>query len=192
MGNSFWIRKRGGKRLIKRAEESNSYIFHLVICFTLFPQGILHLADIQLCTSNQLSLQICGDSRVALCQAFSHFQWIFLHDKKPRVTEAFADNKIAAWGGIMSPFYYEMAVLLIIQIGQTVFQLLHSYSVAREICHLQRVWRPSPEMHRLQKHRSDPNYPGAMGNWRRGSYQQAGHGWRAWKLFQLDPPCNSF
>lgn len=106
VGGLIVNKKKGKKkkRLIKWAAESNSPTFHLVICFTLFPLGILHLADIRLCTNNQLSLQICGDSAVALCQAFSHFQWIFFLDKKPRVTEAFVDNKIVALGGIINPF----------------------------------------------------------------------------------------
>lgn len=98
------MNKKRERRLIKWVAESNSPTFHLVICFTLFPLGILHLADIQLCTNNQLSLQICRDSAVALCQAFSHFQWIFLPDKKPRVTKAFVDNKIVAQGEIINPF----------------------------------------------------------------------------------------
>lgn len=108
MGKSRWETRReyekGGKRLIKRVAESNSPTFHLVICFTLFPRGMLHLADIQLRTNNQLSLQICRDSAVALCQIFSHFQWIFFLDKKPRVTKAFVDNQIVAQGRIIIPF----------------------------------------------------------------------------------------
>lgn len=87
-----------GKRLIKWAAESNSHTFHLVICFTLFPQGALHLTDTQLRANNQLSRQICRDSAVALCSAFSHFQWIFPPDKKLAVTEAFVDNNIVAHG----------------------------------------------------------------------------------------------
>lgn len=98
------MNKEKGERLIKwvakkRKKRSNSPTFHLVICFTLFPLGILHLADIQLCTNNQLSLQIYGDSAVALCHAFSHFQWIFFLDKELRATKAFVDNKIVAQGG---------------------------------------------------------------------------------------------
>lgn len=98
-GRELIVNEKKGKRLIKREAESNSPTFHLVICFTLFPLGILHLADIQLCTNNQLSLQICGDSAVALCQAFSHFQWIFLPDKKLRVTKASVPR-----AGIINPF----------------------------------------------------------------------------------------
>lgn len=134
------MNENGGKRLIKWAAESNSPPFHLVICCTLFPLGILHLADIQLCTNNQLSLQICGDSAIALCQAFSHFQWILFLDKKPRVT----DNEIVVRGGIINPFYYRMTFLLMIQIGQTVCQLLNLYRLLphKRISCLQRLGTP--------------------------------------------------
>lgn len=46
--------------------------------------------------NNQLSLQIYGDSAVALCQTFSHFQWIFPPDKKLRVIKASVDNTTVA------------------------------------------------------------------------------------------------
>ena len=75
-------RERGG--LIKGAAESNSPTFHLVICFTLFPPGCLHLTDIQRRANNQLSLQICLDSAVALWQVFNHREWI----STPRLAEA--------------------------------------------------------------------------------------------------------
>ena len=131
-----------GNRLIKWAAESNSPTFHLVICFTLFPLGILHLADIQLCTNNQLSLQICRDSAVALCQAFSHIQWIFSLHKKPAVTKS-VDKGTLQPGRNNKSLYYETAFLLMIQNGQTVYQLPESYSLLHKgICHLQRRCDP--------------------------------------------------
>lgn len=93
-----------GKRWIKWAAESISPTFDVVICLTLFPLGILHLTDIQLCTNNQLSLQICRGSAVALCQAFSHFQWIFFLPQKREIPEAGVDNKIVAKRGIINLF----------------------------------------------------------------------------------------
>ena len=114
-------RERGG--LIKGAVESNSPTFHLVICFTLFPPGCLHLADIQRRANNQLSLQIFPDSAVALCRVFHHREWIStsrLARAKSANTGSFVDNQIAPQlRGNNKSLYYETAVVLMISIGQT-------------------------------------------------------------------------
>lgn len=69
-----WLRKKQ----INKAGKRNSPAFDLVICFTLFPLGVLHLADTQLCANNQLSLQ----PLLSLCHSFCQLNRVFFSKKE--------------------------------------------------------------------------------------------------------------